>query len=490
MKKILSGTLAVLMLFSCFILSSCKKKKGGEEDESQPTVTTQDPGSDEGAVFTVPEDLNYGNRDFTILSYNCQAPEFGDTEGDMGDVVNYALVQRDKFTEGRLGVKIVVKSRNGQFYDMNDYAYHIVSSILGGEKAYDMIGSYSLVPTTLMVRGFLQDLNDTKYLDFSKNWWASFVYNTCTLNNRTYFMTGDISTNLLYFMQVVAFNSRLLNENNIREEDLYAMVDNGEWTLDRFFEVASNISAPDGEGNWTANAFYSVGMSNANMLDSFYIATGMHLFEIENDNLTVSANTTSDKVLNLYDKVYRSIYTDHIVNDPTNKPTFAEGKELFSIMTVIDLRTTLASTTFKDPVGVLPFPKYDEADSYRTLIGSPHTQYYIPIDAKDIDASSAVMETQAYASYQYVTPEVYYNVMKVRYSKDSNSSRMFDIIRSGSTTELGILSYALFQGGAEPASMFRNAILLQLTNWTSNFRGKFETGMKGVVGTLNDYYHS
>ena len=111
----------------------------------------------------------------------------------MGDVVNYALVQRDKFTEGRLGVKIVVKSRNGQFYDMNDYADHIVSSILGGEKAYDMIGSYSLVPTTLMVRGFLQDLNDTKYLDFSKNWWASFVYNTCTLNNRTYFMTGDIS---------------------------------------------------------------------------------------------------------------------------------------------------------------------------------------------------------------------------------------------------------------------------------------------------------
>lgn len=487
MKRIISAFLAVLMLSGCVLMSSCKKEKNGDESGASEALTTA-PVNDVSEEFTVPDSLDYGKKTFNVLTFNSIVPEFGDVAGDMGDSVNSALVTRDLYTEDYLGVKMNVISMNGQYADRNTYSDHIATSVLSGAKMYDVVGSYSLIPVSLAVRGVLLDLNETEYLDFSKKWWAGFVYNSCTINDKTYFMSGDISTNLLYQMQIVAFNSEKLKDNKINEEDLYSLVDNGQWTLDRFIEIASNISQPDGEGNWTANAFYAVGMQDANMLDSFYIASGMKLFSIEDDNLSVSSDILSNKVLSLYDKVYNAIYTEHIIKMPQGKSTFIDGKELFCVIPVYALKTTLSEMS--DPIGILPFPKYDESDSYRTLLSSPHAQYYIPVDVNDADASSAVLETMAYASYQYVTPEVFYSVMKFRYSKDENSSRMFDIIREGSTTDLGILSYMMFDYGIEPASMFRNALILGITNWTSNYKNKFENAMKSVVNTLNDLYHS
>lgn len=487
MKKIISAFLAVFMLSGCVLMSSCNKEGNGDESGTSEAITTA-PVHDDSADFTVPEDLDYGQKTCNVLTFNSIVPEFGDVTEDMGDTVNAALVTRDRYTEDYLGIKLKVISRNGQYADRLEYSDHIAMSVLSDLGLYDVIGSYSLIPVSLSVRGVLRDLNETDYLDFSKKWWASFVYNSCTIHDKTYFMSGDISTNLLYQMQIVAVNSIKLKDNMINEADIYALVDEGQWTLDRFLEIASNISTPDSEGNWTADSFYAVGMQDANMLDSFYIASGMKLFSIEDDNLGVSSDILSNKVLSLYDKVYNAIYTEHIIKMPQGRSTFLDGKELFCVIPVYALKTTLSEMS--DPIGILPFPKYDESDSYRTLLSSPHAQYYIPTDANDVNASSAVLETLAYASYQYVTPEVFYSIMKFRYSKDENSSRMFDIIREGSTTDLGILSYMLFDYGIEPASMFRNALILGITNWTSNYKNKFENAMESVVNTLNDLYHS
>ena len=77
--------------------------------------------------------------------------------------------------------------------------------------------------------------------------------------------------------------------------------------------------------------------------------------------------------------------------------------------------------------------------------------------------------------------------MKKQYSKDPASSRMFDIIRAGTTTEFGILSYNLFEGGNAPASMFRNAVLLK-RDWVSYYKESFESPMTKVAGQLNAFF--
>ena len=488
MKRWICCFLACLML-ACCLLASCGKTPEKPGDESG--TATNEPAStvDPSLEFTVPEKLNF-DRTFTVLTYNSAEPEFGDAAGDSGDSVNTALVNRDRFVEDYLGVTMKVESRNGMFGDRLEYVAFVANSINGGLGTFDMIGSYSLIPVSLMVRGLLQDLNTLEYLDFSKNWWAGFIYDSVALNNRAYFMSGDISTNLLYFMQIMAFHGDLLAAYNISETELYNLVDAGEWTLDRLLEITASISQPDQNGNWTEQALYGVGCSDGNVLDSFYITSGQKLFAIDDGHLTVSGDITSTRTTELFEKVYKALYDTHTIglgaNPGATNNMFRDNRNVFGIMPVYNLKSIV--TESKD-VGLLPFPKYTEDEEYRTLLGQPHTQYYIPIDASKPEMSAAAMETMAYASNLYVTPEVFLKVMKYRFSKDANSSRMFDIIRTGSCTELGILSYMLFTGGVEPASMFRNALLGKKSNWTSYVEGSFVNPMTGVAGSLDDFYY-
>ena len=391
--------------------------------------------------------------------------------------------------ESYLGVTVKTESKNGQYTDRLSYADYVANSVSSGLAAYDLIGSYSLIPVSLMVRGILEDLNALKYLDFGKDWWADFIYDSVAINNRAYFMSGDISVNLLYFMQIMAFHGDLLATYNISEKELYDLVDAGEWTLDRLLEITSDISQADSDGNWTEGAFYGVSCVDGNMLDSFYITSGQKLFEIEEGHLTTSKDITSAKTIGLYEKVYKAIYDDHVISYGANAGVtnymFKNNRSVFGVMSVYNLKGIVDDA--KD-VGLLPFPKYIEDERYRTLLGSPHTQYFIPFDANKVDESAAVMETMAYASNLFVTPEVFQKVMKYRFSKDPNSSRMFDIIRSGSCTELGILGYMLFTNGIEPASMFRNALLLKKTSWSTYVEGGFQDPMNGVAGALDDFF--
>lgn len=483
MKRSICFFLACLMLVGCAFAVSCGKKPQTPSETTEPTGT-----ADQNPDFTVPEKLNF-DRTFTILTYNSSEPEFGDPEGDGADSVNTALVNRDRFVESYLGVTVKTASKNGQYTDRLSYADYVANSVSSGLAAYDLIGSYSLIPVSLMVRGILEDLNALKYLDFGKDWWADFIYDSVSINNRAYFMSGDISVNLLYFMQIMAFHGDLLAVYNISEKELYDLVDAGEWTLDRLLEITSDISQADSDGKWTEGAFYGVSCVDGNMLDSFYITSGQKLFEIEEGHLTTSKDITSAKTVGLYEKVYKAIYDDHIISYGANAGVtnymFKNNKSVFGVMTVYNLKGIVDDA--KD-VGLLPFPKYIEDERYRTLLGSPHTQYFIPFDANKVDESAAVMETMAYASNLFVTPEVFQKVMKYRFSKDPNSSRMFDIIRSGSCTELGILGYMLFTNGIEPASMFRNALLLKKTSWSTYVEGGFQDPMNGVAGALDDFF--
>ncbi len=481
------------MLAFCVVATSCGKKGNTPDNETESTTrktdtvaeTDTDDSSDD---FTVPEKLNY-DKDYTILTFNATTDEFGNADGEQGDSVNSALLSRDLFTEEYLGVTLKIETRAGQYSNRLDYVDYVAQSVNANLHAFDLIGSYSMIPVPLMIRGLLYDLNTLNYLDFDKTWWASFIYDSVAINDKAYFMSGDISVNLLYNMQIMTFHGDLLSAYNISEEQLYALVDNDEWTLDRLLEVCADISSPDSNGNWSEQATYGVSCVNGNMIDSFYICSGQKEFEIEDGHLTASSDIKSQKTLELYEKVYRAVHDDHLItygdNAGANNNIFKENRSVFGVLSVNQLPSIIEDT---QDVGILPFPKYDEDDPYRTLLGTPYAQYYIPVDVENSTVSAAGMETLAYAGNLYVTPEVFQKVMKYRFAKDPNSSRMFDIIRAGACTEFGILSYMLFNNGGEPASMFRNALFKKNQNWISYVESNFETQMASVAGSLDDFF--
>jgi len=468
MKKILCMTLALLMLVSCLLATSCAKK----EDSAETTVafTTAADGGDTSKTLSVPEELDYNKKEFNILGCSdWGVEEFTPDKPDMGDQVSAAIVARDNFIQDYLNVQIKVDRIKGQFNDRITFAQTVENNVQSDVEAYDLVACYSLVAPSLATRGLLVDLNQTQYFNANKAWWPAFMYDACTVNNKTYHISGDASINMLYYLQAVLFDSVKMEEYKINEEDIYTLVDNGGWTLEKMFEISSNISASE-DATWDDSDFYAIGMESRVMLDSFYYATGLKTVEDADGVVKVSDDILSEKALTVYDMVYSAIFVEHKLrmNDADVwVHLLKEGRCVFNVSTIYQMKTTLANVDA--PIGVLPFPKYEAGTEetnlgYRTLVSSPHIQFAIPndLDEDEVTVSSAFLETMGYVTFTNVTPVVYDNVMKLRYAKDENSSRMFDILRSGATTEMGILWYNSFT--KPPASMFRNALEKESTS--------------------------
>ena len=491
MKKILCIILALLTLTSCMLSMSCAKDDKTDDGADKLTVST---GDDDSKTLSVPDELDFGGRPFTILGCSdWGVDEFTPENPDMGNQVTASLVARDNFIEDYLNVNISVEAIKGQFNDRLTFAQTAENSILGGEEAYDLIACYSLVAPSLATRGLLIDLNKTNYFDPHKAWWPAFMYDVCTVNNKTYHISGDASINLLYYLQAVLFDAQQMENYGISEEDVYELVDNGGWTLEKMLELSTNISTSSDE-IWDDSDFYAIGMESRVMLDSFYYSMGLKILEDADGVIKISDDILSEKALTVYDMLYSAIFIDHKLRMNDQNVwihLLKEGRCVFNVSTIYQMKTTLANVESK--IGVLPFPKYEAGTEetnmgYRTLVSSPHIQYAIPsdLDADEIDVSSAFLETMGYVTYTNVTPIVYENVMKLRYAKDENSSRMFDVLRSGATTDMGILWYNSFT--TPPASMFRNALEKETLSWVSYYKNGYENSMKNAVIELNKYY--
>ena len=65
------------------------------------------------------------------------------------------------------------------------------------------------------------------------------MYDACTIGNSLFFISGDISTNVLHFMYGVYYNMDLLKNLNL--EDPVKYVDDMTWTIDKMIEMSSGL---------------------------------------------------------------------------------------------------------------------------------------------------------------------------------------------------------------------------------------------------------
>ena len=488
MKRFLTFILVFLMLVSCFAMTSCNKN-----DKNKPADTKGDEEyiqpDDLNEQLDIPESVMF-DGEFKILGFNGLVPEFGDSTLSEPDMVEQTLLERDYFVEERLGVIFQYSSMNGQWGDRLTYSDTVRTSVLTGNKAWDLIGTYSMIPANLAINGITVDLAQLDYLNFEKAWYSQFMVDACTAQGKTYFISGDVSTNLLYSMQGVIFSAERAKDNGIEEADLYQMVYDGTWTVENWFTMCEDLGQElGGDGVWDRFDFYPIVVSGQSWLDSFYFSTGMKTVEVnENGVLQVSGDLLSEKVMEIYANVYDAVNTYHSFSVDAHPQALLEEKCIFSISQMAEFRSTLAQS--EEMLRLLPFPKYEEGSNttYMTTLSFGHTQYCIPKDIDDPDRSAAVLETLGYASYVYITPVIFEETMKLRYSENRDVSNMFDYLRRGCTFDIGSFYCIPFERWGSPHGMFRSAIVNGVTNWVSNYNNNFKTGTEHMVAELNKFY--
>lgn len=128
-----------------------------------------------------------------------------------------------------------------------------------------MITNYAYYGAALAVEGLYLNLLELSYLTLEQPWWNQSFVEEMTVYNSLYFIVGDITTTAFDRAMVTLFNKALV-ENYYGSLDLYAVVNEGKWTLDYLGELVKDAYEDlNGNGQNDLEDFHGVGFNLGSM---------------------------------------------------------------------------------------------------------------------------------------------------------------------------------------------------------------------------------
>ena len=425
-------------------------------------------------------ELDFGGTTVAMFAWDGAANNEFFAEAD-GDIVHDAIFERNKRVEERLNITLTHTMELGSYDSRNTWVKKVSQSVSAGDGAYDITAGYSMSGASLASARLVQDLADLPYLDFSKPWWPASLITESTCGGKLYFASGDISMNMIDYLYATFFNKDIVTSYDL--DDPYQLVLDGKWTLDTMMGLSRDLykdldgDAKKGLGDQYGFIAYPV------YVDSFFFSCGLRTTELGADGIpAVSPLFGSEKTQALLEKLNGFFKTnDGYLNNTSDaegtKLIFTSGRALFFTTELFYAGASLRDANLQ--YGVLPVPKYDEAQKeYYTVCSFPYSLYGVPIDAKDAEMSAAVLECLASESYRTVSPALFETAMKVKYMNDPDASEMFDIIRSSVVFDFGRIFNNDMSGYTY--SLFRESVTGGDNNWIS----KYEKNIKVIDKAL------
>lgn len=315
MKKIQSIIIvlivAALMLTS---LAACSDKQNGGDDTTAAGTSTDTAAVVEETtkLLSIPDDINLGGETMGVLYWSdVENPEFFAEEGtESTDKTLDAIKRRNASLEDRMQVKLDFIPQAGNFTNLKSFVSYIDSSYKAGDHSFDIIAGYSQSVANAAFNNYCYDLAKTEYLDFDKPWWPSRLTKEATVNNRLYFVSGDISTNLLYSMYTVFFNKDLMATHPDLKSP-YDLVNSNEWTVDTMLTMCQGFYRDlDADGKKSNGDQFGLILPRLG-LDTFFYGSGLRTTDKNADGtLIVSDTYFSEKAQNLLEKLEKVCYDD------------------------------------------------------------------------------------------------------------------------------------------------------------------------------------
>ncbi len=461
MKKTVSVILLLLTVIGCLSACSGNVSVGGSPNESG-SVSGSDPDSaqtGENAAAAPPSEYvipysDYKDADFCIAALSFPANESWhamdycevSAEELTGETLNDAIYERSNHVESELHVKLSLfpltdRSEAGPVFE---------KEVMAGDSHLKMamMNGYNLASLTF--KRVLLDQKGTELVDFSHSWWDPREVNDLAIGGSLYASTGDISLYLDFSQIVWYFNKALIED--LQLDNPYELVYNNEWTIDRAAALAKAASLDlNGDGRTVAEddqfglmcepltlvqAIYAADIPLVRKDDDGmpYIAFDPYLDRAAEvaERLVPLMNDRAVTLLNIhFPKVQGSVHFNVFL------PTFMENRALFysnQLLVTLNLRDMDAD------FGILPYPKYDETQEFRSPIGPYWATFaVVPASNKDYDMTGEVMEALGYYGQQLIVPAFVDKSVRYRSLRDEDSSNMLNIIFENRCYDLAMI---------------------------------------------------
>lgn len=477
-------TLAALLFSAIYMMLSCSdaaQVAAVSETSAGPAAETGN--SDEWTLFKGLPDNTYDGKNYVILAREVNIDQFF-MENATGDVLDDSFYERNIKVEDTYGVTISATPINGNWDVRDQYINTIVSSVMAGDGAFNLIDGYAAIIGSVVMAGCLYDLVTVPYIMPSEVWWSSNIMEGLSVNGKVYLTPGDITTTLYDNIHAMFFNRGEVLSYNM--EDPYSLVMDGRWTYDKMLSMISGIVRDlNGDNKYDKNDFFGTVLYDDLTYNNFHFAFQIPI-TVTGDDGYPEFNLDSEEVIGLIDTMKKLVYeTEGVYNLPTKQ---AEATAMFKAGQCVlfpDLLGLGASLRDADiEYGVLPYPKFNEQqEGYYTTSRDGSTLFGIPTDVDDISFTGHITEALCEASYSVVIPNYYNTVLKEKYLRDTESQVMIDILRDGLSYDFG----AVYAVQLERAGFLVRDCVYSNSEYASYYAkniDKWEAALTAFVDTL------
>ena len=362
-------------------------------------------------------------------------------EHETGEPLNDAVYRRNRYVEDKHNFVISERRSANPHGDA-------LRAAQSGDDAYDVFMASLNEGASLAQSGFLVDLHEAPHINLSQPWWDRRAVNQLNIGGRLYSGVSDITTQDNDSIFVIFFNQQLIIDHQM--DDPYRLVRDGEWTLDKFNEMAAGISADiNGDGVMGPEDLFG---QLGEYLGAYMLFAGAggriasNNFENYPELVLNNEKTPAiiDKVLvNMGDRnvsLMANDYSGRYGNpwDELTRPMFKNNQGLFY---TIGMGTGNLLRDMEIDFGVLPLPKSDanQSEYYCPVTTSTAVAVCIPAANPRLEFTGFAIEAMA-AESMYTVTEAYYSInFENKSLRDEESIEMLRVILNSCSYDLGYM---------------------------------------------------
>ena len=461
--RIVSIALLLGMLICCF---SC-----GEKDDVKETINGVNTNQ---SGLELPFGKENYQKDFTILYYTASIYKnfYFDDVTEAGDIIQRSLLERKTLVQDYLGVNVKGKAESSSESSIQTA---LSRDAMSGDDTYQMALTHGYIGLGVLVsQGCVRDLYEFENMSFNEEYYNLNVIETLEVGGKAYYGSSDF---MISDVCAVLFNKDMYKEYQLTE-DLYDLVRNGEWTLEKFKQLCSNVAVNGGDSAWDKEDTYGLGVRAdwefIPLVDSCGIS-----WLVGSGYKTLNMGPSNQKYQDLYewcaevaDAEWSYMYN---WGDNDNKVTIADGRFLFTMEAVKYANEHLASGV---KFGMLPYPKFDkDQQEYRTLDAAG--MFCVPVTVTNDEMVGKVIECLSFYSADTINLAYYERLLGTRVSEAPDDAEMLEEYIFGNIVcspaynysekanmPLGILVYTIPK--MLRAKLNGDTINTIATNWASN----------------------
>ena len=447
--RILAFILACLMLSAALV--ACNNSSDDPEDTT--AANSNNPGGDETATVVGPpiEEKNYESEFQFLIMNDIFRNEFFYAAEQTQEVMNNAIFTRQEEVYSQIGVTILGKTHT----DYQQYKTDFEISVKAEDNMYQTCLTHvNNDVAQLVTQGLCADFNDFDSINLDQSYWNKDLMESLAINDEMYLGYGDFCLASTY---VIAYSKTLLDKyctTALGDGDIYDLVHNKQWTLDKMIELASMSYEDTATGKDPSETYGIAGYMWVPAI-SFVHASGLsfteynkqakkyeYIYKDANDMKKMEDLVT--KIRELYNAEYSYFWGpfEAANSDPSKQVTLKGNNVLFTLTGTYGLIDYVDNNV--EDFGVLPYPTWEEGQEYRHL--SWNGYMVIPFNAADLTEDGMVGDTLELLGYYSapVTEAFYEKLLGAQISESPDDADMLKIVWDTQVSDYG-MAYSTYE---------------------------------------------